>query len=135
MDLNLFPLLPQPDSITSPKQSLVFLSLLFLTILKIFLAQSDKPFCHCRKMELMGDNCVQSPQDQGKRRATPRPRQEESDPKTKARRDLSAELAFASDSNFSPSYTVLSPHNSFSDCNQKRSVDRECQALSNRCKG
>lgn len=51
-----------------------------------------------------------------------------SNPKTKARGDLdkpSAELAFASDSNFFSSYTVLSLHNSFSDCNQEKSVDRE----------
>lgn len=53
-----------------------------------------------------------------------------SNPKTKAKGDLgkpSAELAFASDSNFFPSYIVMSPHNSFSDCNQEKGVDRERQ--------
>lgn len=51
-----------------------------------------------------------------------------SNPKTKARGDMgkpSAELAFASDSNFFSSYTASSLHNSFPYCNQERGVDRE----------
>lgn len=38
---------------------------------------------------------------------------------------LNAELVFSSDFVFFSSYTVLSPHNSFSECNQERSVDGE----------
>lgn len=40
---------------------------------------------------------------------------------------LTSELAHSSDSNFFSSYTILSPHNSFSERNQERSVDGEGQ--------
>lgn len=77
-----------------PKQSLAFLSLLFLTILKIFLAPSLSSVANTSAPEWRWGWLVTT---------------ESSNPKTKVRRLGQAELVFASDSNFFPTCVVLSP--------------------------
>lgn len=119
MDRNPFPRLAQLDSMAAPKQSRAFLSLLFLTILKIFSTQSSKCFRHCRKMKL--DRWQLCP-------VTPRPRREE----TWASRVLSWLLHLIL---IFSSYTASSLHSSFPDCNQERGVDRETPGMTQKVCG